>query len=286
MYERLNRALQTWREWRVEDLHTAPRPLRQLGCGLNNHSYLIASDSRRFALRLAGEKLAANPAWQRTEWQALALAHSAGLAPAPRHLDTKAGVLVCDYLCPDTNVAENLTTVGALLRRIHALPQLAPGPTLAARCEAAASAVRSVQPGTWQQLQALAARVGPLLTQLENTGPQGLCHNDLLRANRVISGGELWAIDWEYAATGPVWFDLAAVCAGDELDGPARHALLTGYLHTAPAAPDWQRLNLFECGYRYLELLWHTETATDPAAASLVEKQSRLAQCIDATEAH
>ena len=67
MHERLTRALQTWRDWQVEGLQAAPRPLRPLGCGLNNHSYLVASGSQRFALRLAGKKLAANPVWQCTE---------------------------------------------------------------------------------------------------------------------------------------------------------------------------------------------------------------------------
>jgi thiamine kinase-like enzyme len=84
-----------------------------------------------------------------------------------------------------------------------------------------------------------------------------LCHNDLLRANRLHSAGRLWAIDWEYCAMGDPWFDLAVVATGDQLDGAQRTALLKAYLHREPTSDDYLNLHRHNCVYRYLELLWH-----------------------------
>ena len=45
------------------------------------------------------------------------------------------------------------------------------------------------------------------------------CHNDLNAANLLWSDGPM-AIDWEYAAPGDPYFDIAAACAGNpQLDG-------------------------------------------------------------------
>ncbi|MBM70289.1 MAG: hypothetical protein CME43_12500 [Haliea sp.] len=284
MRQRLKQALDSWRNWEVGGLQQAPRVLGRLGGGLSHQSFLVSSGDRPFAVRLTDEDSGADLPGPHVEWQALRLAHEAGLAPAPRYLDTQAGILVCDYLQPDSDGAVTPAALGTLLRRIHQLPDLPASLAVGERCERATSAIRQGQAETWRALQPLAARAAPFIAQLETAGPQATCHNDLLHANRVVSGGRLWAIDWEYAATGPVWFDLAAVCAGDELDTSARRALLENYLQAPVADRDWQRLTLFECGYRYLELLWHLRTHSAPAAASLAEKRERLQHCITLLE--
>ncbi len=284
MRQRLKRALDTWRSWQVSELQLAPRVLRRLGGGLSNQSFLVSSGDRLFAVRLTGDDPGTDLPGPHVEWQALQLAHEAGLAPAPRYLDTQAGLLVCDYLQPDPDGAVTPAALGTLLRRIHQLPDLPASLAVGERCERAAWAIRQGRATTWRALQPLAARAAPFIALLETAGPHATCHNDLLRANCVVSGGRLWAIDWEYAATGPVWFDLAAVCAGDELEASARRALLENYLQAPATAHDWQHLTLFECGYRYLELLWHLRTHTAPAAASLPQKRERLEHCITLLE--
>ena len=39
-----------------------------------------------------------------------------------------------------------------------------------------------------------------------------LCHNDLTRGNLMTDGNNLMAIDWEYAAMGSRYFDVAIAC--------------------------------------------------------------------------
>ena len=84
-----------------------------------------------------------------------------------------------------------------------------------------------------------------------------LCHNDLLRANRIYSSGKLWALDWEYCATGSPWYDLAVVVGGDGLDTTQSGALLEAYLARTPLPAEHQSLQRYTCIYRYLELLWY-----------------------------
>ncbi len=84
-----------------------------------------------------------------------------------------------------------------------------------------------------------------------------LCHNDLLRANRIYSAGRLWALDWEYCAMASPWYDIAVVINGDSLSAPDADALLNAYLGRAPHAEERDTLHQYGCIYRYLELLWY-----------------------------
>ena len=83
-----------------------------------------------------------------------------------------------------------------------------------------------------------------------------LCHNDLLRENRLQRDGRLMAIDWEYTAMGDPWFDLAVICEGDGLTDAQCRQLSEAYLQAAPAAEHRQRLQDNRVAYRYLTKLW------------------------------
>ena len=83
-----------------------------------------------------------------------------------------------------------------------------------------------------------------------------LCHNDLLRANRIVNQGMLRAIDWEYCAMGNRWFDLAVVCVGDSLSKAQIEELLSSYLSMEPNPDEQRALEQHIIVYRYLELLW------------------------------
>lgn len=56
-----------------------------------------------------------------------------------------------------------------------------------------------------------------------------LCHNDLLPANILDDGQNIWIVDWEYAGIGHPLFDLAGVSANCELTPEDECAFLTAY---------------------------------------------------------
>ncbi len=275
---RLEQALGQWRHWQLAaPLPAAPTVLRPLGRGLSNHSFLVAAGDQQFVLRLDGINPAANGLNRQLEWRILQRAHRARIAPAPRYCNPELGALVCDYLGADDHEKDNPADVARLLRRIHQLPPVHARLNLGERCRCSEHSLRHSQPDSWLSLSALAARVADLLPTLA-TGSEAmaLCHNDLLRANRLRCGDQLWAVDWEYAAMGPIWFDLAAVTAGDEWPDTAADALLTTYLGREPEPGERGRMLGFECAYRYLELLWYLLAPEPPASDFLADKRAKL----------
>ncbi|MDO8861428.1 choline/ethanolamine kinase family protein [Haliea sp. E1-2-M8] len=275
---RLEQALGQWRHWRLAaPLPEPPTVLHPLGRGLSNHSFLLASGEQRFVLRLDGINPAANGLSRQLEWRILQRAHAAGIAPAPRYCNPELGALVCDYLAIEGSNPDEPTAVALLLQRIHALPAVHTRLDLGERCRRSEHSLRNARPENWQALQGVAARIAGLLPQLAaNSGPLTLCHNDLLRSNRLQHGDRLWAVDWEYAAMGSVWFDLAAVTAGDEWPAAAIAALLGAYLGRALQPAEQTRFLGFECAYRYLELLWYLLAPEPPPADYLTRKRTTL----------
>ena len=57
-----------------------------------------------------------------------------------------------------------------------------------------------------------------------------LCHNDLLTANFIDDGIRIRIVDWEYAATGDVFFDLANFAVNHELSRAQTAGLLARLL--------------------------------------------------------
>ena len=280
---RLEQTLAQWRHWDCEPpLCSAPAVVAVLGDGHSNFSVLVGSPPA-FVVRIDGINPTANGLSRQGEWRSLQSAHRAGLAPRPRYFNPDLGSLVCDYLPPDDHQPVDVTDVAELLRGIHRLPprhqRLDPAERIVSyqnqlehRAEAPVRALASYREPVLQALAAAAAQAQPKV----------LCHHDLLRANRIYSGGKLWAIDWEYCAMGSPWYDLAVVTAGDELDDDSSNTLLEAYLQR-PASEQEQRLvRSYCCTYRYLELLWYLALERPQLnGPALHAKLARLARTLE-----
>lgn len=255
---KLDRALAQWRHWDCEPpLKSAPTARRVLGNGLSNYSILVQAEGA-FVVRLDGMNTASDHLNRQGEWRSLKAAHRAGIAPRPCYFNPELGCMVCEYLPPDPAQAPSLPTVAALLRGVHSLPPRHHRLDLEARILSYEKHLEHRRVPALAQLSTQGQAVRQSLASAQ-TGAQPLvlCHNDLLRANRVVSGGRVWAIDWEYCAMGSPWYDLAVVAAGDELDNSGRALLLESYLGRPTEAAEYLRLEQYSCVYRYLELLWY-----------------------------
>ncbi|HEY7774971.1 MAG TPA: phosphotransferase [Kineobactrum sp.] len=256
---RLQQSLGQWRQWELQPTPaTAPVLVKPLGQGLSNYSFLVVADQQHLVLRLDGASPVTNGLSRQAEWRVLQHAHAAGIAPLPRYCNPELGVLVCDHLPPQLKTTQSLAELGALLRSIHSLPAIHLRLDLGERCRRYEHALQGQASSYRAAIAPLAPALGQLLPAAEAlAGPVVLCHNDLLRANRLYSDNRLWAVDWEYAAMGSAWFDLAAIIAGDEWQARAGTQLLGHYLQRAPLPDEVQALAVYDCVYRYLELLWH-----------------------------
>jgi len=220
----------------------------------------------------------ANGLHRQLEWRVLQTANAAGLAPTPRYFNPELGSLVCDYLPPDTVQDHTPDDIGGLLGRIHDLPPVHHRLDLGDRIMRLERLRSHRNPGGPEILARLRGEVTSLLDKLlsmDNT--TRLCHNDLLAANRLCSGGVLWALDWEYCAMGSPWYDLAVTACGDDLDESGARSLLGSYLGRDATEDELIMFEDYCRVYRYVELLWYLAQQRQPGQAFLEQRAAALA---------
>jgi thiamine kinase len=272
---KLEQTLAQWRQWDCEPvLPAAPRAVSLLAPGLSNFSVLVEA-GRRFVVRIDGINPAAHSLNRQGEWHSLGAASRVGLAPQPRYFNPELGSLVCDYLEPDERQPLAIPDLAELLRCIHQLPARHHRLDLAERMLSYEKRLAHRDPSRAAQLAPFRSGVMQLLASAnESHCPTVLCHHDLLQANRLYSGGRLFALDWEYSAMGNPWYDLAVVIAGDSLAADEADTLLRNYLGRPAAAGEQRLVAQFGCAYRYLELLWYL--AQDHPALAESQLQEKL----------
>lgn len=84
--------------------------------------------------------------------------------------------------------------------------------------------------------------------------PSRLCHNDVQLPN-FLSGERTWILDWEYAAQGNPFFDLAMIASNADLDEAEIGRLLTAYFG-AVRETDVARLRLQQIQSSLREATW------------------------------
>ena len=244
---RATQALKQWRHWSPAPA-CEPSLLHNLPQGESNLSLLVGDGYDRWVLRLDQfdpRRLGLN---RRAEVRAWQTAAQAGCAPHLAYFNPDLGVLVCRYLQPEPMRQTSPEQVAGLLRQIHALPRLHHRLDLHRRAQRYLElSGHSELPEEFRYACRELDRMPVLLR---------LCHNDLLAANRLFSGGTLWALDWEYAATGDPWFDLAVIVEGDGWSNEAIDVLVHTWLSRAATALELERLELQRVAYRALSLLW------------------------------
>jgi thiamine kinase-like enzyme len=237
---------------------------RQLSGGPTNASFHIEQGGRAYVLRIdkpEADRLGLDRA--REDLLARAAA-AAGLASEILYSNPGQGILLREYLPGrswtgrDLQDSGNLARLAGRLRQLHALDVTAPAfePVEAARRYAehigTPEALRQ-----FEQLERHAAVMG---------APNILapCHNDLLAQNILeVEPGEsgpgesdLILIDWEYAAPGDPWFDLATVIQHHSLPEGLAAAFIEAYLDRPPTPAERTRLQQQCRFYQLLLSLW------------------------------
>ena len=255
---KLEQTLAQWRQWHVDPpLAHAPTVVSRLSAGLSNFSLLVEA-GRQFVVRIDGINPSAHGLNRQGEWRSLSAAHNAGLAPRPCYFNPELGSLVCDYLTPDGQQPVDVKDIAKLLHDIHQLPARHHRLDLAERILSYEKRLAHRHPSRTAKLVDYSREVAEILGAIStDQQPLVLCHNDLLRANRLYSGGNLFALDWEYSAMASPWYDLAIVAAGDNLGAAATSKLLEAYSGRPPTAAEVQLVTKYGCVYRYLEVLWY-----------------------------
>ncbi len=254
--QRLELTLQQWRHWQcAQALEQAPVLERTLDGGLSNHSFLVVCDQRRFVIRIDGVQPARHGLSRSAEWQILRSARRARLAPEPCYFNPELGALVCAYLPADDEQEIGIGELAALLRRIHALPRRHYRLDLGERISRYEAQLKRA--GRLEGDFETPADIAYCLARSIEGAPLALCHNDLIPANLLRSGGAVHALDWEYSAMGNPLFDLAGAALGQGLATGEDEALLGLYLEGIPDSDQRAALQAQRVLCRYMEMLWY-----------------------------
>lgn len=256
---KVSQALGQWQHWQVTDtLSSRPEIVTVLGQGLSNFSVQVANEEKSFVVRVDGVTPALHGINRQLEWRALNNAADAGLAPKPRYFNPDLGVLVCDYLQPDSNQKQDIGDIAALARAIHALPALHHRLDLRERITRYEKLASQHGGALFQRVLQSRSHIRGLLDGFSDSSSERVCcHNDLLAANRLLSAGKIWALDWEYCAMGSPWFDLAVVACGEDYQDAEIEAFALAYLRRPALSEELTQFRCHISVYRYLELLWH-----------------------------
>jgi thiamine kinase len=258
----LDSVLAQWPLWSS----TKPTLLQQLKGGLTNNSFLIQAGGKQWVLRINAKNSAALDLNRELEYKILSLPGINHVAPNIVYCDSEKKFLVTEYLpgkvwtSKEINKPKNIIDLALLLKTIHQLDIV--DSTLDCQQKASnycqninnspmASAIKTLKPAMlWNFEQA----------RIKCTH-HSLCHNDLLASNLLTTDdGRLYALDWEYAAMGDPYFDLAVIIEGNGLDKRQSELLLKTYLgniSNEKLLNVQQRLFHSRVIYCYLTLLWY-----------------------------
>ncbi|WP_392404698.1 phosphotransferase [Edwardsiella piscicida] len=192
---------------------------------------------------------------RRREGRALRMGAAAGLGPTC--YGTVDGWLLAGWLPGETLApgALSMAQLAALVVRLHRLP-----PRLTSR------SLRRYCAAYWAQLAPerrgfLAQRVHQRWQRRREPRPLklALLHMDIHDGNLIGADGAVGLIDWEYAASGDIALDLAALSRNYALDGAGRAELVAAYCRQGgyrDAARLLQQLNRWLGWVDYMAWLW------------------------------
>ncbi len=202
-----------------------PVEVEPLGGGITNHNFKVVVDGETLVLRIGGKDTELLGIDRAREHEAALLAAELGIGPEVARYED--GVLVTRFAEGDVGRAEP-SVVGGLLRRLHSARALA-GRFDSFRVVEAYAATAAARGLTLPDQYDRAHELAHAIEARRSEAPLVTCHNDLLAANFIDDGNRIWIVDWEYAAMGDPFFDLANFAVNNGLDEEGERSLLAAY---------------------------------------------------------
>jgi len=242
----------------AEDLQTAPLP-----GGITNQNFTVEVGGEAFVLRITGENTELLGVNRENEYAASMAAGRLGIAPEVVYFIKPESYLVTRFiegrLLPFEEIgqAENIRQVVETIKRIHALPPVGSEFCPFQFVNKATEIVRQhnvVFPDNFEWITERMREIEAAILQHPFT--PCLCHNDLLNANFLITDENyLYVLDWEYAAMGGPFFDLANFSAHHEFSDEQDRLILGTYFgEVTPSSLD--RLRLMKITSDCREAMW------------------------------
>ena len=205
----LRRCLDRWQDWQLATPLDGPPELGALMAHGSGHSVYHILSTPQLIGRLRHQSTRLTDEAFSQEVMVWCRAAQAELAPNIVFVDEKKQAVICErgdaMKTPVSGKA-----LGTLCRQIHALPGVSHRLTLATDIEHYLKQLPAQLADPWRAAMQTADAEKALAKLAADT--LYLCHNDLTPGNLMIHGDHLIAIDWEYAAMGSRYFDVAIAC--------------------------------------------------------------------------
>ena len=205
----LRRCLDRWQDWQLTTPLDGPPELGALIAQGSGHSVYDLISTPRLIGRVRHQSTHLTDEAFSQELAVWSLAAQDGLAPRIVYADEKEQAIICERVDAIEQPVSG-KALGTLSRQIHALPGVSHQLTLASDIEHYLAELPAHLASAWRAAMQTAGAEKALAKLAADT--LYLCHNDLTPGNLMSDGTNLIAIDWEYAAMGSRYFDVAIAC--------------------------------------------------------------------------
>lgn len=248
--------------------------------GITNLNYRVEIGGDTFVVSIAGAGTEALGIDRGLAYQCTRAASHLGVGPGVAYVLPAEGILVTRFISgrgltpADAAHPETLTRIVRSFQRYHAGPAFpgvfSPFETLRAYLKTVqtSEAVRTAGARIPEDIGSLSARIAVIEAAVrhdrELTRP---CHNDLWESNLIDDGIMIRIIDWEYAGTGDVYFDLANFAIHNSFADPQDEALLRAYFGEVSRAA-FAHLKLLKVVAELREAMWAIVAQGLPATSA------------------
>jgi len=205
----LRRCLDRWQDWQLATPLDSPPKMGALIAQGSGHSVYGIVSAPQLIGRVRHQSTRLTDAAFSQELAAWSLAAQDGLAPRIVYADEKEQAIICERVDAIEQPVSG-KAFGTLCRQIHALPVVSHQLTLAADIEHYLKQLPAQLAEPWRAAMQTVGAETALARLAADT--LYLCHNDLTPGNLMTHSDHLIAIDWEYAAMGSRYFDVAIAC--------------------------------------------------------------------------
>ena len=237
-----------------------PQPL---GGGITNINFVVDDRGERFVVRV-GEDIPVHGVMRFNEVAAARAAHAAGISP--EIVFSADGIFIMRFIDgqtfaeQDVREQRNLERIINLIQICHTeIPKHFQGPALVFwPFHVCRNYILTARQGSSRMMDSL-PRFSELNEELENAvGEVKIVfgHNDLLAANFIDDGRQLWLIDWDYAGYNTALFDLANLSSNNELTPEQEDWILESYYRQPVSDNLRRRLAAMKCVSLLRETLW------------------------------
>lgn len=238
--------------------------------GFSNDNFLIHTQQGDYLLKC-----------YKTHWPALSLRAQKDLSrfdicPAPLWLDSINQRAIFDYIKGDTAQQLSMERLVPKLAKIHSYHATTPPMDIAN--ELLFYRQSSVYIHYEHQIDDALNLISTMPVQY------GYCHNDLIKDNIIVNTSGVYLIDFEYAKTNDVYFDLAALSVSFELNTDDEIRLLQLYATCSQLneafVTSTSKLNCYKMLFLILCIAWYEQRNITNQSVKLRAQLDKLNLCV------